>query len=180
MDILSDINLEGFRFINNLAGHGVWLDRFMIFAADQMGYLMILGVMFLAWKSSNKFKVLIITFGSAIIARAVFVEFIRYFIYSPRPFAILENVNQLIAHEPTSSFPSGHASFFFALAMGVYLYNKKAGTAFLWLAALIGFARIFTGVHWPLDILAGAGLGVVTAILVNYLKQKMSQRTFAG
>src|SRR3990167_8760064 len=68
-------------------------------------------------------------------------------------FLVLENVNQLINHETTGSMPSGHASFYFALATGVCLYNKKAGYIYLILAGLMGFARIFSGVHWPLDII---------------------------
>ena len=102
---------------------------------------------------------------SAIVARFVFVEAIRFFYYNPRPFLVLENVNQLINHETTGSMPSGHASFYFALATGVCLYNKKAGYIYLILAGLMGFARIFSGVHWPLDIIVEAVLGIGTAIL---------------
>ena len=89
--------------------------------------------------------------------------------------------------------PSGHASFYFALAMGVYLSNKnpapsnsanhqqngrtwygaRAGWVYFALAGLMGFARVFVSVHWPLDILAGAVLGIATAVLVNYLKQNL-------
>src|SRR3990167_9829755 len=163
--ILERFNVGGFRLINDLAGHNVWLDWFMIFAADKMGYLMILGVLFLAWRSSNRFKTLAITIGSAILARVVFVELIRYFFYSPRPYLVLEKVNILMNHEVSSSFPSGHATFYFALAMGVYLYNKRFGRIYLCLAGLMGLARIFVSVHWPLDILAGAVLGIATAVL---------------
>ena len=170
--ILEKFNLGGFRLINDLAGHNVWLDWFMIFAADKMGYLMILGVLFLAWRSSNRFKTLAITFGSAILARVVFVELIRYFFYNPRPYLVLEKVNILMNHQFESSFPSGHASFFFALATGVYLYNKKAGFIYLILAGLMGFARVFVSVHWPLDILAGAVLGVVTTFSLNYFRRR--------
>src|SRR3989344_7939928 len=115
--ILERFNLIGFRLINDLAGSLGLLDWTMIFFAKWVGYLMILYVLWWAWKSRAEFKkIIVVTVGSAIIARYVFVEVIRYFVYSPRPFAILENVNQLIAHDSTSSFPSGHTSFFFALA----------------------------------------------------------------
>lgn len=181
MDLmLEKFNIEGFRLINNLAGHNVWLDRFMIFSADKMGYLLVLGVLFLVWRNSDRIKILALTIGSAIIARAVFVELIRYFFYNPRPYLVLKNINILMNHEVSSSFPSGHAAFYFAIAMGVYLQNKKSGWIYFVLAGLMGFSRIFVSVHWPLDILAGAVLGVATAILVNYLKQKMSRRTFVG
>lgn len=177
--ILEKFNLVGFRLINDLAGHNFWVDRFMIFAADKMGYLMILGVLFLAWKSSNKFKTLLLTIGSAILARVIFVELIRYFFYNPRPYLVLEKVNILMNHQTSSSFPSGHTTFYFAIAMGVYFCNKKAGIVYLILAGFLGLARIFVSVHWPLDILAGAGFGIATAVLINFLKQKMSRRTLS-
>ncbi len=177
--ILEKFNVEGFRWINNLAGHNVWLDRFMIFAADKMGYLLILFVLVIFWKKDYFKKAVFVSWGSAIVARFVFVAVVRYFFYSPRPFLVLEKVNQLMNHELESSFPSGHASFYFALAMGVYFYDKKAGYVYLILAGLVGLARIFVSVHWPLDILAGAGLGIATAFLVNYLKQKVPLRALS-
>ena len=184
VSILERFNLSGFRLINDLAGYNVWLDRFMIFAADKMGYLLILFVFILFWKRSYSKKAIFISLGSAVVARFIFVGIFRYFLYSPRPFLILDKVNQLMNHEFESSFPSGHASFYFALAMGVYLYNKKAGLVCLILAGLMGFARIFVSVHWPLDILGGAVLGIATAMLVsylfNYLKQKMPLRALRG
>ncbi len=170
--ILEKFNVGGFRWLNDLAGHNVWLDKFMVFAADKMGYLLILFVVVLFWKKSYFKKIVFVSLGSALVARFVFVGIVRYLFYSPRPFLVLENVNQLMNHELESSFPSGHVSFYFALAMGVYLYNKKAGYIYLILAGLMGIARIFVGVHWPLDILAGAGLGILVAYIVKYIMER--------
>ncbi|OGM99033.1 MAG: hypothetical protein A2915_03705 [Candidatus Yanofskybacteria bacterium RIFCSPLOWO2_01_FULL_41_34] len=170
--ILEKFNLVGFRLINDLAGHNIWLDRFMVFAADKMGYLLILSVLIIFWKKNYFKKVVFVSFGSAIIARFAFVAILRYLLYSPRPFLVLENINRLMNHSLESSFPSGHATFYFALAMGVYLYNKKAGHVYLILAGLVGFARIFVSVHWPLDVLAGALLGCFTAVFMNKLAKR--------
>ena len=180
ISILEKFNVSGFRLINDLAGHNVWLDKFMIFAADKMGYLLILFILVLFWKSSYFKRVVFVSFGSAVVSRFVFVTIIRHFIHSPRPFLVLQNMHQLVS-EDGFSFPSGHASFYFALATAVYLYNnrakpssglyghKKAGYIYLILAGLMGVARIFVGVHWPLDILGGAVLGVVVACVVERL-----------
>lgn len=175
--ILERFNLAGFNFINSWANRNEVLDWLMIFTADKLGYLMILGVVLLVWKSSDRFKTLLLTMGSAILARVAFVELIRYFFYNPRPYLALEKVNILMNHETSSSFPSGHATFFFALAFGVYLNDRRWGRIYFIIAALISFARIFVSIHWPLDILAGAGLGIATAMLLrwvfDYLKQKI-------
>ena len=170
--ILEKFNLVGFRLINDLAGHNIWLDRFMVFAADKMGYLLILSLLIIFWKKNYFKKVVFVSFGSAIIARFAFVAILRYLLYSPRPFLVLENINRLMNHSLESSFPSGHATFYFALAMVVYLYNKKAGHVYLILAGLVGFARIFVSVHWPLDVLAGALLGCFTAVFMNKLAKR--------
>lgn len=165
--ILEKFNLIGFRFFNDLAGHNAGLDWIFVFVSDQMGYVLIFLLFVLFWKREDFKQVVLVSLGSAIVARFVLVSLIRYFTYSPRPFLILENVNKLVSNENASSFPSGHASFYFALAMGVYFYNKKTGLIFLCLAGLMGVARIFVGVHWPLDILAGAGLGIATAYVME-------------
>ena len=148
--------------INMLAGQNIWLDRFMIFSAEYLGYFLILlllvplmiplfiknsrisnGLKNLILKHTYYGKMIFVAFISAVVARFVFVEIIRFFYYSPRPFLVLSDVNQLINHETTSSFPSGHAAFYFALAAGVYLYNKKLGKIYFVATALIAFARIF-------------------------------------
>jgi len=64
--------------------------------------------------------------------------------------------------EDYQSFPSGHALFFFAAATAIWHYDKKLGYAFFFAAALISSARIFVGVHWPSDVIAGAALGILT------------------
>lgn len=185
------MSISLFITINSWAGQSQWLDRFMVFSAEWLGYFLVLLLLtpWLAtffiknnWLSSLARSVLlkwsyykemlVVAFGSAVISRFLFVNIIRYFYYDPRPFLVLPDIHQLIDHETTSSFPSGHASFYFALAAGVYLYNKKAGWWYLASAGLIGFARIFIGVHWPLDILVGAILGVITAVIIKHLKQK--------
>lgn len=171
--------------INSIAEQNYWLDQVMIFFADWFGYFLILLLLvpllatffvrnrisswlrFALLEFTYYKKMLIIAFGSAVLARFVFVSLIRYFYYVPRPFVALQNVHQLIFHETTSSFPSGHASFYFALATSVYLYNEKLGKVYLIGALLISLARIVVGVHWPLDVLSGAVLGLLTALLVR-------------
>ena len=65
-----------------------------------------------------------------------------------------------------SSFPSDHASLFFALAAGLWLVSPLVGAfAFLHAAVIVSIPRIYVGLHFPTDILSGACLGV-TAVAV--------------
>ncbi len=171
------MNTYIFQQINSWAGQNIWLDRLMIFSAHKLGYVLIVLILGAFLIDRNKYRdMAVVSLGSGLVARFGFVALIRYFYYHPRPFLILQEVHLLIAKDMESSFPSGHASFFFALAMGVYLYNKKSGLIFLATAGLIGFARIFVGIHWPLDILTGAVLGIITAIICNELWRRYKDR----
>lgn len=64
-----------------------------------------------------------------------------------------------------SSFPSDHALVSFCLATGLWIVSRRLGFWALIYAALISFPRIYIGAHYPTDILAGAGLGVVIAYM---------------
>ena len=87
----------------------------------------------------------------------------KYLVQRDRPPTIVLDPEPLMDVPTTSSFPSGHTSTSFACA---YVISRLAPrlTVFVFvLAALIGFSRVYVGVHYPLDVLAGAVLGVVVA-----------------
>lgn len=170
------LNTFLFQKINDLAGRSICFDTLGIFFSDYAGYILVaVLVLILLFKPAklSRFMVLL-AFVSAGIARGVITNLIRFFYHHPRPFDVLA-VKQLIP-ESGYSFPSGHAAFYFALSMGVYFYNKKLGTVFFVVSALMGIARVFVGVHWPADILGGALVGIVTALLVNFCACKYLEK----
>ena len=121
---------------------------------------------FFLFKNFRKYwKMVILSFSVAILARFVIVDIIRWFFDRPRPF-VENHVNLLVDKVNQSAFPSGHAAFFFAISTIVYLYNKKAGLLFFIASFLISIARVFSGIHWPLDILTGAIIGILSSFLV--------------
>ncbi|GGX22459.1 bifunctional phosphatase PAP2/diacylglycerol kinase family protein [Streptomyces noursei] len=75
----------------------------------------------------------------------------------------------------TSSFPSGHAASATAFATGVGFENKWWGLALAPLAASVAFSRVYTGVHYPGDVLAGAALGVGAAFAVRGMAPTRAQ-----
>lgn len=104
---------------------------------------------------------------AVILGRGIITEIIRYFYAYPRPFDYF-HFTPLIS-ESGNSFPSGHAVFFFALAVIILFWRPKWGWFYLASAAVLSFARIYVGVHWPLDILGGAAIGLACGFAVYYL-----------
>lgn len=159
--------------INNLAGKYFWLDRLAVFFSDYAGYILVaVLVLVFVFKPARLSRFMVWTaFISAVLSRWIITSAIRFFYHHPRPFEVL-TVKQLIL-ESGYSFPSGHAAFYFALSTGIYFYNKKLGVVSFAVSTLMGLARIFVGVHWPADILAGGLVGIISAIGVNFLLRRI-------
>lgn len=80
-----------------------------------------------------------------------------------------------------NSFPSDHSMFFFALGAGLWSINRTAGLiAFLWTIVVIDFPRIYLGIHYPSDVLAGVVLGVVGMRLLLALPLEGFERVIAS
>jgi undecaprenyl-diphosphatase len=81
-----------------------------------------------------------------------------------------------------SSFPSDHAVLFFVLSTGLLFISRKAGAlALAYTALFIALPRIYLGVHYPTDIIAGAIIGMTIALLGNiYLVQNKSLKSIAN
>lgn len=87
-----------------------------------------------------------------------------------RPY-VLEQGLRLITKMPSDySFPSGHASASFATAVVLFKgLPRYMGITALVLAFLIGLSRLYVGVHFPTDVLAGAAIGIMAALLTWYI-----------
>jgi membrane-associated phospholipid phosphatase len=72
----------------------------------------------------------------------------------------------LLAIPKSHSFPSGHTATAFAGATALSFFFPRAAPAFFVLAAAIAYSRLYVGVHFPLDVLGGAAIGVATALLL--------------
>jgi undecaprenyl-diphosphatase len=86
-----------------------------------------------------------------------------------RPSAIWSEPKPLVHAPGTGSFPSGHAATSFACATTLTFFAPRYAPAFYVLAIAIAWSRVYNGVHFPLDVLGGAALGVLVAIALRWL-----------
>ncbi len=89
-----------------------------------------------------------------------------------RPFA-QRGLEPYITPPSGYSFPSGHTSSSFTAATTLLLCHKKEGYPAAVLASLVAFSRLYFYVHFPTDVLAGALLGILCAVIVNKCADKL-------
>ncbi|MET7361332.1 phosphatase PAP2 family protein [Streptomyces sp. NPDC005562] len=93
----------------------------------------------------------------------------KYAVRRHRPGLDTVPVVRRLAKDPwTSSFPSGHSASAAAFAVGVALEAPRYGVLVAPLAAAVAFSRVYVGVHYPGDVLAGCALGAAAAAVTCY------------
>lgn len=163
-----------FELIHQFARTNQFIDGSAVLIGEYAGYVLIAAFFLFLLRQASKQRIRLL--ASALLAivfsRVLLTEAIRELWFRPRPFAEL-GFSPLFEHAASASFPSGHAAFYFALAGVVFFVNKKAGIAFFAVALLMGFARVFAGVHWPSDVAGGALLGIASASVVSFLAARL-------
>ena len=117
------------------------------------------------WK---RYGVFFLTFGAVAIAD-ILANRLKPVFDTERPSSRYAEPRPLV-HAPTDgSFPSGHAATSFAAAAVLTYAWPRWWPAFLLLALGIGFSRVYVGVHYPLDVVGGAVLGILVATALRWL-----------
>lgn len=106
---------------------------------------------------------------------------IKNIVQRPRPYVTFTDLQIIIPQPSEFSFPSGHTSSSFASAAVFYRHlPKKFGVPAVLLAALIGFSRLYVGVHYPTDVLAGAVMGILLSYMAEYLVDFLAKKLKKG
>ncbi len=90
-----------------------------------------------------------------------------------RPYDLNEGIEILVAHLSDYSFPSGHTLASFEAATVLFIRDKRFGIPAMVLAVLIALSRLYLYVHYPTDVLAGAILGIIFAVISCKLIDKL-------
>jgi undecaprenyl-diphosphatase len=163
------MNLQIFNFLYNFAHQFAFVDKLIIFCAVYLPYLVTLGALIFILSHHKSWTEVIRVFASGVVAW-ITASVLKMLVHTPRPFNAISTVHSLFP-ESGYAFPSGHATFFSAIAFAIYFKHKKAGYIFLACALIIGLARIAGGVHYPIDILGGYVLGFLVAFSIQKFKK---------
>ncbi len=177
---MTSIDETLFLWINGLAGRLPLLDGFMKGIANDYFFIVSACLVMLAlWFGTREIrqreenqKAVIGASASLGIATGI-VGIFNLFDFHSRPFIELPSTNLLFYPPTDPSFPSHSTTIVFAIAIAIILADRKAGVFLLLIAFLHGFSRIYVGIHYPSDILAGATIGALTAFLVFRLIRRL-------
>ena len=165
-----------FLWINGLAGDVGWVDRVMKWVVSDYLIPVSLALSLVAlWfigrdrltRQRYQVGVSVALTSMALSSLAVFIINALYF--RPRPF-VDHDVTRLFYPPTDSSFPANAIAATFGIAAAVWGVNRPLGTALMAGVGLYGFARVYAGVHYPLDVVSAALIGLVVAYLVFKLR----------
>jgi 4-amino-4-deoxy-L-arabinose transferase-like glycosyltransferase len=173
-----------FRFINGALSNPVF-DKLMPFASGNAFFVpaVLIIAAALLWKGGKRGRIfvflvlLVIALGDGWICNSM-----KQAIGRARPFVEMPDAHLLVGKGKSNSLPSSHAANWFAATMTAFIFYRRSWRFMLPLAFLVSFSRIYVGVHYPSDVLAGAILGAGYAVafiwFANALWQFVGRRWF--
>ncbi len=180
LEYIISIDQAIFLFINQ----NLWnsYTGFAMFVLTQLGNgyfllpLVISGL--LIFDRKNALKVIGISI-IAILFGGIIVHILKELVQRPRPLAepLFEAININVCGRGLcgkNSFPSGHSQAAFSIAAVLSGYYKKRWLLFYLLAGLTAFSRVYIGVHYPFDIVAGGTIGYIFAKLALLISQRFN------
>ncbi|WP_264804645.1 phosphatase PAP2 family protein [Cytobacillus sp. NCCP-133] len=163
-----------FNSINRISGRYAFMDYLMILLSNKARYVFIFTLAAM-WLFKGPARATAKKAAAASLAALVINRIIKLFYFKPRPF-VKRKVGILIPSKKDSTFPSKHTIISFAAAVVILCNNRFIGRALCWISILTGFSRIFSGHHYPSDILGSALLGSSIGWLTEKLYKTKPQR----
>ncbi|HWR57993.1 MAG TPA: glycosyltransferase family 39 protein [Thermodesulfovibrionales bacterium] len=133
-------------------------------------------LLFLIEERKRAFKVFAVSFFSILLADGT-AHALKEIIVRARPCNVLANVHLLVGCSKTFSLPSGHATNAFAFAVPFLLMSRsRLRYLFVFVAALVGISRVFMGVHYPFDVIAGVVVGSLCGVFLVFFYRWAERR----
>ena len=142
-------------------------ELFIVFCAKYLIAVVLLGAAAVVALQSRErgVRLGLLVFGALPVTWAL-ARLCGLFLQHEQPFAV-GGYEPLIPHEVDNSFPSDHTALAATLATALGFANRWVGLLFLFLALLIGSARIYAGLHYPIDISVGLVVGALAVLIMR-------------
>ena len=128
---------------------------------------LIVGIVLLFFKRTRKTGAAVLV---SYIGVLLFGELLlKHVVTRMRPCQLDQTFAMLVERPTSSSFPSTHSAFAFGTAMAIFMNHRRAGVLMFIVATLVAFSRLYLFVHFPTDVLVGAGVGVISGLLSGLL-----------
>ena len=127
-----------------------------------------LAIIFMCFKKTRKIG-LVLSFS--LLLGFIFTNLIlKNLVARTRPFYTITGLETLVPYPRDYSFPSGHTTSSFSVCTVLFMMlNKKYSFIFLIFATLMGFSRLYVGVHYPTDVIFGLIIGVLSSIISYFI-----------
>ena len=173
--MIEQLNMAVFHLINQYAGLNPFTDTLAIFAAKYMPVVIILGIVYLWIRKQNETRDILLYGGYAAVFGLLINFIIGLFYFHPRPFMIPTGT-LLFQYPAETSFPSDHTTLMLSIAlMMVYFKETRiAGIALMILGFIGGIARVFCGVHFPMDIFGSFIVAIISTMFIFQFKERLN------
>lgn len=163
-------NASLFFLISGIGSNESTLNNLMIFGAEYLIYLTLVGMFIIALrgKVNDKKALLLVCLSLPIII--IIIKLIHIFYYEPRPYVSFD-ITPLVEHKEDASFPSRHISIMAAVSFAFMYFKSKYTPLLLFFTLWVGFARIYVGVHYPLDIIGGIVVGIISLVAALQIRK---------
>lgn len=179
MDAILRLDTELFKIINS-GLTAPFLDSFMPYVTEKFNFLgAVLISALLIWAlGKRRDRVGLIVLVVLVLASDFMSSGLRHLFMRIRPCHAIEGVRLLAGCGGSYSMPSGHATNIFAAMVFLTARYKKFFPLFLAIAFTVAYSRVYVGVHYPLDVMAGAMLGAILALLFTKAEVFIVSRYF--
>lgn len=167
-----------FFLINNGLANPV-LDFLMPLITNKKNWFIPIGIawILLIWKGGRRGRIVAFLIIPILVAAdQTSSSILKHTFDRLRPCKVLDNVRLLIPCGSGYSFPSSHATNISAAFMPFIYYYGKYAAVWIIIILLVGFSRIYVGVHYPLDVLGGFVVGTTISILFIFLFRIVEKR----